>query len=96
MYDVNSSCDNGLIDEEREKAKNANKKVCDRTVEYTGREGSARDIRKEKKCLSGMEKNRKKAPKQKFIILGEVIKVGEYKDMYEINFASLVSQVSKE
>ena len=48
-----------LVDEEREKAKNAYRKVCDRTVEYYRKKGSARNIRKEKKCLSGMERKKR-------------------------------------
>ena len=67
-------------DGEREKAKNANKKVCDRTVDYYRRR------RKCSKYKKGVEvfirygkKNRKKAPKQRFVILGEVIKVGKTK-----------------
>ena len=68
------------VDEEREKAKNANKKVCDRTDEY---------YRKRRKCskykngeevfISYGKKNGKETPKQRFAILGEVIKVGKTK-----------------
>ena len=41
------------------------------------------------------KKNGKKAPKQRFVILGEIIKVGKIEDMYKIKFLSPVSQVSK-
>ena len=41
---------------EREKAKKANRKSVIGQLNTTGREGSARNIRKEKKCLSGMER----------------------------------------
>ena len=41
------------------------------------------------------KKNGKKAPKQRFVILGKVIKVGKNEDMYKIKFKSPVSQVSK-
>ena len=41
------------------------------------------------------KKNGKKAPKQGFVILREVIKVGKNEDMYKIKFTSPVSQVSK-
>ena len=41
------------------------------------------------------KKNGENAPKQRFVILGEVIKVGKNKDMYKIKFTSPVSQVSK-
>ena len=68
------------VDEEREKAKNANKKVCDRTDEY---------YRKRRKCskykngeevfISYGKKNGKETPKKRFAILGEVIKVGKTK-----------------
>ena len=50
----------------------------------TGREGSARNIRKEKKYLSSMERRTvKKAPKQRLVIFGEVTKVGKNEDMYK-------------
>ena len=42
-----------------------------------------------------MGKNGKKAPKQRFVILVEVIKVGKNKDMYKMKFTSKVSQFSK-
>ena len=62
----------------------------------TGRKGSARNKRQEKKCLSGMEKkNRKKVPKERFATLGEVIKIGKNEDMYNTKFTSPVNQVSK-
>ena len=41
------------------------------------------------------KKSGKKAPKQIFVILGEVIKVGKNEDMNKIKFTSPVSQVSK-
>ena len=41
------------------------------------------------------KKNGENAPKQRFVILGEVIKVGKNKDMYKIKFTSPVSQVSQ-
>ena len=40
-------------------------------------------------------KNGKKMPKQRFAILGEVIKVVKNEDMYKIKFTRAVSQVSK-
>ena len=40
-------------------------------------------------------KNGKKTPKQRFAILGEVIKVVKNEDMYKIKFTRAVSQVSK-
>ena len=50
----------------------------------TGREGSARNIRKEKKCLSSMERRTvEKAPKQRLVIFREVTKVGKNEDMYK-------------
>ena len=61
----------------------------------TGREGSARNIRKEREFIRYGKKNGKKAPKQRFVILVEVIKVGKNKDMYKMKFTSKVSQVSK-
>ena len=81
--------------EEREKAKNAYKKVCDRTVEYYQKRRQCSKYKKgEELFIRYRKKNRKKAPKQRFI-LGEVIKVGKNKDMYKIKFTSLISQVSK-
>ena len=41
------------------------------------------------------KKTGKKAPKQRLIIIGEVINVGKNEDMYNIKFTSPVSQVSK-
>ena len=77
-----------LDGEEREKAKNANK--------------SYRKKRKCSKQKTGEEvfiwygnKNRKKVPKERFIILGEVIKIGKNEDMYNTKFRSPVNQVSK-
>ena len=62
----------------------------------TGRKGSARNKRQEKKCLPGMKiKTRKKVPKERFIILGEVIKIGKNEDMHNTKFTSSVNQVSK-
>ena len=40
-------------------------------------------------------KNEKKGPKQGFVILGEIIKVGKNEDMYKLKFTSPVSQVLK-
>ena len=40
-------------------------------------------------------KNGKKTPKQRFAILGEVIKVVKNEDMYKIKLTRAVSQVSK-
>ena len=81
--------------EEREKAKNADKKVCDKTVEYYQKRRQCSKYKKgEEVFIRYDKKNRKKAPKQRFI-LGEVIKVGKNKDMYKIKFTSLISQVSK-
>ena len=84
------------IDEEREKAKNANKKVCDRTVEYYRTRRKCSKYKKgEEVFIRHRKKNGKKAPKQSFVILGEVIKIGKSEDMYKIKFTSPVSQVSK-
>ena len=41
------------------------------------------------------KKTGKKAPKQRLIIIGELINVGKNEDMYNIKFTSPVSQVSK-
>ena len=40
-------------------------------------------------------KTRKKVPKERFIILGEVIKIGKNEDMHNTKFTSPVNQVSK-
>ena len=61
----------------------------------TGREGSTQNITREEVFIRYGKKNGKKAPKQRFVILGEVIKVGKNEDMYKIKFTSPVSQVSK-
>ena len=84
------------VDEEREKVKNASKKVCDGTVEYYRKKRKFSKYKKgEEVFIRYGKKNRKKAPKQRFVILGQVIKVDKNKDMYKIKFTSLVSQVSK-
>ena len=84
------------VDKEREKAKNANKKVCDRTVEYYRTRRKFSKYKKEEEVFIRYgKKNGKKAPKQKFVILGEITKVGKNEDMYKIKFLSPVSQVSK-
>ena len=84
------------VDEKREKAKNNNKKVCDRTVQnYQKRRKCSKCKKGEEAFIRYGKKNGKKAPKQRFVILGEVIKVGKNEDMYEIKFTSPVSQVSK-
>ena len=61
----------------------------------TGREGSAQNLTREEVLIRYGKKNGKKTPKQRFVILGEVIKVGKNEDMYKIKFTSPVSQVSK-
>ena len=48
------------VDEEREKTKNANKKSVIGQLSTTRRDGSTRNIKKEKKCLSDMKKPGKK------------------------------------
>ena len=84
------------VDEESEKAKNANKKVCDRTVEYYWKRRKCSKYKKgEDVFIRYGKKNGKKAPRQRFAILGEVIKVGKNKNMYKIKFTSPVNQVSK-
>ena len=57
----------------------------------TGREGSAQNITREEVFIRYGKKNGKKAPKQRFVIFGEVIKVGNNEDMYKIKFTSPVS-----
>ena len=84
------------IDEEREKAKNANKKVYNRTVEdYRTRRKCSKYKKEEEVFIRYRKKNGKKAPKQSFIILGEVIKIRKSEDMYKLKFTIPVSQVSK-
>ena len=84
------------IDEEREKAKNANKKVYNRTVEdYRTRRKCSKYKKEEEVFIRYRKKNGKKAPKQSFVILGEVIKIRKSEDMYKLKFTIPVSQVSK-
>ena len=84
------------VDEEREEAKNAHKKDCDRIIEYYRKRRKCSKYKKgEEVFIRYREKNRKKVPKQRFIILGEVIKVGKNENMYKIKFTIPVSQVSK-
>ena len=84
------------VDEEGETVKNVIKKVCDRTVEYYQKRRKCLKYKKgEEVFIRYGERNGKKVPKQRFIILGEVTRVGKNEDMYKIKFTSLVSQVSK-
>ena len=83
------------VDEEREKTKNANKKVCDRTVEYYQKRWKYSKYKKGEEVFIRYEKTGKKGPKQRFVIFGEVIKVGKNEDMYKTKFTNPVSQVSK-
>ena len=80
------------VDEEREKAKNANKKVCDRAVQYYQKRRKFSKYKKgEEVFIRYGKKNEKKAPKQRFVIFGEAIKVSKNKYMYKIKFTSPVS-----
>ena len=59
-------------DEKIEKAKNANEKACDRTVEYYQKRRKCLKYKKgEDVFIRNGKKNGKKAPKQRFVILGE-------------------------
>ena len=83
------------VDEKREKTKTANKKVCDRTVEYYQKRWKCSKYKKGEEVFIRYEKNGKKGRKQRFVILGEVIKVGKNEDIYKTKFTNPVSQVSK-
>ena len=76
------------VDEEREKAKNANKS-------YRKKRKCSKQKTGEKVFIWYGKKNRKKVPKERFATLGEVIKIGKNEDMYNTKFTSPVNQVSK-
>ena len=61
----------------------------------TGRKGSAQNIRKEKTCLSSMEKKREKNTKTKIPHPWRGNQVSKNKHMNKIKFTYPVSQVSK-
>lgn len=63
------------IDEQRQKVKVANKKICDRVVEYSRRRNKCSQYSKGEKVFIryGEKQKGKIAPEQRYVILGEVI-----------------------
>ena len=54
-----------------------------------------KEFNEEEEFIRYGKKSGKKVPKQRFVIHGEVIKVGKNEDMYKIKSSSPVSQLSK-